>query len=71
MKKTVHTSKIKLDYRSRKRMYGSATNDAWLSKFNEKEEEILLIKNLKAYFILNGQRSENIIRRIVSAIELK
>lgn len=40
-KAVVKTSKIKLDYRSRKSMYGSATNDAWLSKFNEKEEMIM------------------------------
>ena len=39
-KTIVKTSKIKLDYRSRKSMYGSATNDAWLTKFNEKEDSI-------------------------------
>lgn len=35
-KNNVKTSKIRLDYRSRKKMYGSATNEAWLTKFNEK-----------------------------------
>jgi len=32
-KNTVKTAKIRLDYRTRKAMYGSATNDAWLLKF--------------------------------------
>ena len=40
-KNTVKTSKIKLNYRSRKTMHGSATGEAWLSKFAEKEEQIL------------------------------
>jgi translation initiation factor IF-2 len=35
-KNTVRTAKIRLDYRSRKSMYGSASNDAWLLKFEEK-----------------------------------
>lgn len=33
---TVKTAKLRLDYRSRKAMYGSASNDAWLLKFQEK-----------------------------------
>jgi|LakMenEpi03Aug12_release.lakeMendotaPanAssembly.Ray.scaffolds.fasta_scaffold205251_1 hypothetical protein len=32
-KNTVKTAKLRLDYRSRKSMYGSASNDAWLVKF--------------------------------------
>jgi translation initiation factor IF-2 len=40
-KNSVKTAKIRLDYRSRKRMYGTATNDAWITKFNEKEAEII------------------------------
>ena len=40
-KNTVKTAKIRLDYRSRKAMYGSATNEAWLAKFAEKENEIV------------------------------
>lgn len=35
-KNNVKTAKIRLDYRSRKSMYGSASNDAWLVKFQEK-----------------------------------
>jgi len=37
----VKTAKIRMDYRSRKKMYGSASSDAWISKFNEKEELLL------------------------------
>jgi len=33
-KNVLKSSKIRLDYRSRKRMYGSASNDAWITKFN-------------------------------------
>lgn len=32
-KNIIKTAKIKLDYRSRKAMHGSATNSAWLVKF--------------------------------------
>lgn len=35
-KSTVKTAKIKLDYKSRKRLYGSAGTDSWLTVFQEK-----------------------------------
>jgi len=35
-KETIKTSKLRLDYRSRKAMYGSASNNTWISKFAEK-----------------------------------
>lgn len=35
-KETVKTSKLRLDYRSRKAMYGSASNNTWIAKFAEK-----------------------------------
>ena len=48
-KSTLKTSKIRLDYRTRKAMYGSATGNAWISKFNEKETAILeKLQNLRS-----------------------
>ncbi len=38
-----------MDYRERKKMYNSATGDAWITKFNEKEQQILeKIESLKS-----------------------
>lgn len=33
-KNNIKTSKLRLNYRTRKSMYGSASGDAWITKFN-------------------------------------
>ena len=40
MKSNVKTAKIRMEWRERRKMYGSAGNEAWMQKFKEKEEII-------------------------------